>query len=67
MCIGMHLAQAEMLTLIAALYWKYKTSAKHPDTSPGITSRFEVFHDETMLKMVEHECLIVFREVAKGD
>ncbi|KAK5417386.1 hypothetical protein LTR06_003373 [Exophiala xenobiotica] len=60
MCIGMHLANAEMLTLIAALYRKYRTSAKHPDTSPGITSRFEVFHDETMPKMAEHECWIDF-------
>lgn len=58
MCIGMHLANAEMLTLIAALYRKYRTSARHPDTSPGITSRFEVFSDETMSKMIEHECWI---------
>ncbi|EXJ75738.1 uncharacterized protein A1O5_00245 [Cladophialophora psammophila CBS 110553] len=63
MCIGMHLANAEMLTLLAALYRKYKTSAKLPDTSPGITSRFEIFHDETMPKMVEHECLIDFAEL----
>ncbi|OAP62295.1 hypothetical protein AYL99_04498 [Fonsecaea erecta] len=60
MCIGMHLANAEMLTLLAALYRKYKTSAEDPDTSPGITSRFEIFCDETMPKMVEHECLIDF-------
>ena len=60
MCIGMHLANAEMLTLIAALYRNYRTSAKHPDTSPGITSRYEVFHDETMPKMAEHECWIDF-------
>jgi hypothetical protein len=63
MCIGMHLANAEMLTLLAALYRKYKTSAKHPDTSPGITSRFEVFFDETMPKMVEHECHISFTKL----
>ncbi|ETI28837.1 hypothetical protein G647_01289 [Cladophialophora carrionii CBS 160.54] len=60
MCIGMHLANAEMLTLLAAVYRKYKTSANHPDTSPGITSRFEIFFDETMPKMVEHECHISF-------
>ena len=63
MCIGMHLANAEMLTLLAALYRKYKTSAKHPDTSPGITSRFEVFSDETMPTMVEHECYIHFKKL----
>ena len=60
MCIGMHLANAEMLTLLAALYRKYTTSAKHPDTSPGITSRFEVFGDETMPKLEEHQCYIHF-------
>lgn len=60
MCVGMHLANAEMLTLLAALYRKYSTSARHPDTSPGITSRFEVFWDETMPKMEEHECWIDF-------
>lgn len=63
MCIGMHLANAEMLTLIAALYRKYSTSAKHPDTSPGITSRFEIFQDETMPTMVEHECWIDFAKL----
>ncbi|OQV04715.1 hypothetical protein CLAIMM_09561 [Cladophialophora immunda] len=63
MCIGMHLANAEMLTLLAAMYRKYKTSAEHPDTSPGITSRFEIFSDETMPKMVEHECVIDFVEL----
>jgi cytochrome P450 len=67
MCIGMHLANAEMLTLLAALYRKYETTAKHPDTSPGITSRFEVFFDETMPKMVEHECHIRFAKLAESD
>ena len=60
MCIGIHLANAEMLTLIAAVYKKYKTTAKHPDTTPGITSRYEIFADETMPKMAEHECWINF-------
>ncbi|KAJ9622990.1 hypothetical protein H2204_011334 [Knufia peltigerae] len=60
MCIGMHLANAEMLTLVAALYREFRSSTKLPDTSPGITSRFEVFFDETMPKMVEHECWIDF-------
>ncbi|EXJ96050.1 hypothetical protein A1O1_01176 [Capronia coronata CBS 617.96] len=66
MCIGMHLANAEMFTLIAALYRKYRTSARHPDTSPGITSRFEVFSDQTMPKMVEHECWIDFVKLKEG-
>lgn len=63
MCIGMHLANAEMLTLMAAVYRKYRTSARHPDTSPGITSRFEIFDDENMPKMVEHECWINFHKI----
>lgn len=65
MCIGMHLANAEMLTLTAALYRKYKTSARRPDTSPGITSRFEVFADETMANMEEHHCEINFMPIDK--
>ena len=67
MCIGMHLANAEMFTLLAAVYRRYSTTAKHPDTSPGITSRFEVFFDETMPKMVEHECRISFTKLPKHD
>ncbi|EXJ79255.1 hypothetical protein A1O3_08756 [Capronia epimyces CBS 606.96] len=67
MCIGVHLANAEMFTLIAALYRRYKTSARHPDTSPGITSRFEVFSDETMPKMVEHECWIDFVKLTESN
>jgi cytochrome P450 len=63
MCIGMHLANAEMLTLVAAVYRKYSTCARHPDTSPGITSRFELFYDETMPKVREHECWIEFRKL----
>jgi hypothetical protein len=60
MCIGMHLANAEMLTLIATILRKYRTVARHPDTSPGITSRYEIFHDELVPKMVEHECYVDF-------
>jgi Cytochrome P450 len=63
MCIGMHLANAEMLTLVSAVYKKYKTIARNPDTSPGITSRFEIFYDEMAEKMVEHECWIDFRKI----
>jgi hypothetical protein len=40
---------AEMTTLLAALYRKYSTSGqeRQKGASPGITSRFEVFYDET--------------------
>lgn len=40
---------AEMTTLLAALYLKYTTSEqdRQKNVSPGITSRFEVFSDET--------------------
>jgi hypothetical protein len=43
------LAMAEMTTLLAAIYRKYTTSGyeKQQGVSPGITSRFEVFYDET--------------------
>ncbi|KAL3417213.1 benzoate 4-monooxygenase cytochrome P450 [Phlyctema vagabunda] len=53
MCIGLHLAMAEMTTLAAAIYRVYHTNIQNgfEDTSPGITSRFEVFSDETMPKM----------------
>jgi hypothetical protein len=47
------LAMAEMTTLAAAIYRVYKTRVKSgfEDTSPGITSRFEVFYDETVSQM----------------
>jgi len=40
---------AEMTTLTAAIYRTYRTTVKAgtEHTSPGITSRFEVFCDET--------------------
>lgn len=63
MCIGMHLASAEMTTLTAAIFRTYRTSARHPDSSPGITSRFEVFYDETLPSMKEHECWIDFERM----
>lgn len=64
MCIGIHLANAEMLSMLAAVYRQYKTIARHPDTSPGITSRYEIFHDETKPKVKEHECWINFQELS---
>jgi hypothetical protein len=41
---------AEMTTLTATIYRKYTTSVKEgmETTSPGITSRFEVFYDESL-------------------
>ncbi|GME26076.1 cytochrome P450 [Neofusicoccum parvum] len=52
MCIGMHLAMAEM-ALVPAIYKKYSTRIKpgFESVSPGITSRFEVFGDDTFPKM----------------
>jgi hypothetical protein len=50
MCIGMHLAMAEMTALVASIYRNYTTtiSPKLGNAAPGITSRFEVFHDDTL-------------------
>jgi hypothetical protein len=47
------LAMAEMTTLVAAVYRGYRTRVGKgmEDVSPGITSRFEVFYDETMARM----------------
>jgi hypothetical protein len=44
---------AEMTTLTATIYRVYRTRVRPGtgDTSPGITSRFEVFYDETMPRM----------------
>ncbi|KAG4444014.1 hypothetical protein IFR05_000474 [Cadophora sp. M221] len=67
MCIGIHLAMAEMTTLTAAIYRTYRTTVKAgtENTSPGITSRFEVFCDETKPLMKEHECYINFERRSK--
>ncbi|EFX01133.1 benzoate 4-monooxygenase cytochrome p450 [Grosmannia clavigera kw1407] len=53
MCIGMHLAIAEMTMLLSAIYRKYSTKlhARQEGVSPGITSRFEVFSDSTLSKV----------------
>jgi hypothetical protein len=52
------LAMAEMTTLVAAVYRKYSTSIKAgcEDVAPGVTSRFEVFHDDTF----DHVSVSVF-------
>ncbi|KAF2460945.1 benzoate 4-monooxygenase cytochrome P450 [Lineolata rhizophorae] len=62
MCIGMHLAMAEMTTLVATVYRNYVTSIRQgfEGITPGITSRFEVFYDASVPEMKEHTCLISF-------
>ncbi|KIW06594.1 uncharacterized protein PV09_02310 [Verruconis gallopava] len=65
MCIGMHLAMAEMSTLVAAIYARYSTTLRKSmfNVAPGVTSRFEVFHDDLMERISEHECHIHFRKL----
>jgi cytochrome P450 len=63
MCIGMHLANAEMSTLAAAIFRKYETTVRDSNASPGITSRYEVFCDETMPRVLAHECWIDFVKI----
>ncbi|KAI0020435.1 cytochrome P450 [Xylariomycetidae sp. FL0641] len=62
MCIGIHLAMAEMTTLMAALYRKYTTrlQPRQKGVSPGVTSRFEVFYDESFDRVSEHACWVDF-------
>jgi cytochrome P450 len=62
MCIGMHLAMAEMVALVPAIYRKYRTNIKpgFEGKAPGIVSRFEVFADETFEHTEEHTCWIRF-------
>ncbi|KAG7123697.1 Cytochrome monooxygenase aflV like protein [Verticillium longisporum] len=52
MCIGMHLAMAEMNTVTAALYRKYRTpiAPGFEVVAPGITARVEVFSDDRFAK-----------------
>ncbi|KAM0343789.1 hypothetical protein ACHAPU_008217 [Fusarium lateritium] len=53
MCIGMHLAMAEMTTLTATIYRSYKTTIApgFENTSPAITARVETFYDERFPKV----------------
>ncbi|KAI9172819.1 putative sterigmatocystin biosynthesis P450 monooxygenase STCB [Paramyrothecium foliicola] len=48
MCIGMHLAMAEMTTLVATLYREYQTSIApgFEGITPAITARVETFYDD---------------------
>ena len=65
MCIGMHLAMAEMTCLAAAIYLRYRTRNKDGmgDVAPGVTSRFEVFSDDTFPEVEEHRCLVKFERL----
>lgn len=63
MCIGIHLAMAEMVMLTAAVYRSYSTKAKFPDVAPAITSRYEIFSDDTFHRHKEHECEIIFERI----
>lgn len=65
MCIGIHLAMAEMTTLTAAIYRTYRTRVRkgEENMTPGVTSRFEMFFDETAERMREHECWIDFERL----
>ncbi|KAJ5176974.1 uncharacterized protein N7482_002851 [Penicillium canariense] len=48
MCLGMHLALAEMKTLMAAIYQEYTTKMdrEFEKSSPTATSRFELVYDD---------------------
>ncbi|KAH7325816.1 cytochrome P450 [Stachybotrys elegans] len=63
MCIGLHLAMAEMTTLTAAIYRTYQTNLApaFKQASPGITARFEMFYDERFPTIKEHSCIIKFQ------
>ncbi|ERS98798.1 benzoate 4-monooxygenase cytochrome P450 [Sporothrix schenckii 1099-18] len=63
MCIGMHLAMAEMTTLASSVYRRYRTvpTDGFDAISPGITSRYEVLCDDSCREMREHECRIQFQ------
>jgi len=64
MCIGLHLAMAEMTTLLTTLYMNYTTTEqeRQKGASPGITSRFEVFYDEKFDRISEHACYVDFHK-----
>ena len=64
------LAMVEMTILTAAIYRKYRTKVKKgtEDVSPGITSRFEVFYDETKprVKVRHFQSHGVWADLGKG-
>ncbi|KAI4717623.1 putative P450 monooxygenase [Aureobasidium sp. EXF-10727] len=66
MCIGLHLAMAEMTALTVAVYRDYNTSIApgFENKSPAITSRFELFYDVTLPQIADHECMITFTKAS---
>ncbi|KAK4547084.1 hypothetical protein LTR36_001305 [Oleoguttula mirabilis] len=62
MCIGLHLAMAKMTTLVSAVYRQYSTTIApgFENTSPAVTSRFELFIDETQPQIAQHKCMLKF-------
>ncbi|KAI5239920.1 putative P450 monooxygenase [Aureobasidium subglaciale] len=66
MCIGLHLAMAEMTALVVGIYREYSTSIApgFEEKSPAITSRFEMFYDETVPEIAEHTCMIKFTKAS---
>ncbi|KAF2094960.1 cytochrome P450 [Rhizodiscina lignyota] len=65
MCIGMHLAMAEMTTLVSAIYRKYITNVRpgSENKTPAITSRFEMFYDESFEEIEDSS----FKEIRSRD
>jgi hypothetical protein len=52
------------MTLVPAIYRKYRTKVREGTerVAPGITSRFEIFGDDTFEKTHEHTCWVEFEE-----
>jgi cytochrome P450 len=67
MCIGLHLAMAEMTALTAAIYRKYQTrvTPEFEGATPGITARFELFYDERFSTIKEHSCMVKFKKLGR--
>ncbi|KAJ5264768.1 hypothetical protein N7505_007561 [Penicillium chrysogenum] len=62
MCLGTHLALAEMKTLLAAIYRAYSTTLdpEFENLSPKATSRFELVYDDSFPSCEGKECRIRF-------
>ncbi|KAH8803588.1 cytochrome protein [Xylogone sp. PMI_703] len=64
MCLGMHLALAEMNTLLAAIYQRYSTtmSPEFELLSPTATSRFELVYDGRFSIDERKHCTVKFEK-----
>ncbi|KAG2412193.1 hypothetical protein HFD88_009749 [Aspergillus terreus] len=62
MCIGVHLAMAEVTTLLANIYQNYWTHipSEYLQVSPGMSARGDLFYDEHLSQVEEHKCWIQF-------